>query len=444
MRDILVTLIILGAVPFILARAHVGIYIWSWIGYMNPHRLTWGFAYHFPFAAIVAGATLVAILFSRERLRFPWEMTTAVWLAFVLWMTITTFMAQFPELAWPQWEKVIKIQLMVLLTMVLINSRERINTLVWIIVASIGFYGVKGGLFAIATGGHYKVWGPEGSFIYDNNQLALAMIMLLPLMRYLQMQSVNKWVGRGLLAAMLLTALAILASYSRGALIGLAVMGLFLWAKSRKRVMAALVLVLAVPFMWSFMPEQWTDRMGTIEDYDEDRSAMGRLYVWDMAYMVARDHFAGGGFGTFYTRYFHDLYTMEITGDPHAYIATDAHSVYFLVLGDHGFIGLALFLLLMASAFFLGTSIIRRTKDDAELKWARDLAAMIQVSMIGYAVGGAFLGLSYFDLYYHLIALLVVTRAIVVGHGKSVAEPTGAAHLTGSVGEAGPRGGWGR
>ncbi len=424
MRDIILTAVVFGLLPVILARAHVGIYVWSWIGYMNPHRLAWGFAYNFPFAAVVGLVTIIAILLSREPKRIPWSATTFIWAAFVIWMTITTLGASFPDLAWAQWDKVIKIQLMILLTLMMINSRERINMLIWVIVASIGFYGVKGGVFAAATGGRYRVWGPEGSFIYDNNQLALALVMVLPLMYYLRLQSDNKWVRLALLGAMVLCALSILSSWSRGAFLAIAVIGLFLWLRSRKRLLGLLFLVITVPVAWSFMPDEWNQRMGTIETYQDDASAMGRIYAWTMAGHIARDYPLGGGFGTFHQREFHDHYTMRITGDPNTYIATDAHSIYFLVLGDHGFIGLALFLILWISAFLAGYRILRMTKGRDDLKWAADLASMTQVSLVGYAVGGAFLGLSYFDLYYHLIALMIITAAITVRTLQSGPETT--------------------
>ena len=71
MRDVALTVFILGMLPVILARPWIGIVMWTWIGIMNPHRLTWGFAYDMPFAFMVAIATLIGFLVSREPKRFP-------------------------------------------------------------------------------------------------------------------------------------------------------------------------------------------------------------------------------------------------------------------------------------------------------------------------------------------------------------------------------------
>src|SRR5512139_1873967 len=113
MRDIAVTLAVFGSLPFILARPWFGIIVWTWLGFMNPHRLAWGFVTEMPVAMIVALATLVGMLLSREEKRIPWTRESVVLALLVLWMTVTTFFAVFPELAWQQWEKVAKIQLMI-------------------------------------------------------------------------------------------------------------------------------------------------------------------------------------------------------------------------------------------------------------------------------------------------------------------------------------------
>ena len=238
MRDILVTLIVCGSLPFILARPWIGILMWSWISYMNPHRLTWGFAYDMPFAAMVAGTTLVGLMFSKDlRQPVPRSGVLLVWILFVLWMTVTTLFALVPDAAWPEWERAMKIQLFALLSLWIMQGRKRMDALIWVIALSLGFFGVKGGLFAIKTAGVYRVYGPDASFIADNNALALALVVALPLMRYLHVTATRRWVKHGLLAAMLLTAGAILASQSRGAFLAACAMGLFLVLKTRQTVL---------------------------------------------------------------------------------------------------------------------------------------------------------------------------------------------------------------
>ena len=73
-----------------------------------------------------------------------------------------------------------------------------------------------------------------------------------------------------------------------------------------------------------------------------------------------------------------------------------AHSIYFQVLGEHGWAGLGLYLLLGFLTWRTGTWVIQRTRHIEELQWATEMVRMIQVSLLGFMVGGAFLSLLYF------------------------------------------------
>jgi probable O-glycosylation ligase (exosortase A-associated) len=406
MRDVLVTLIVFGSVPLILARPYVGILVWSWLGYMNPHRLSFGFAYDFPFALCVAVATLVALVFSRERKRLPMTGLTLLWLAFLGLMCVTTVYALYPDAAVVQLQKVMKIQLMTFVTIVVVTTRERLRMLIWVIVGSLGYYGVKGGIFTILTGGDFRVWGPPGTFVEGNNEVALALLMILPLMQYLRMTSENRWVRMGLLVAMVLCGFSIVGSQSRGALIGGIAMASFLWIKSKRKLIAALALLIVIPTLVTFMPDSWHERMHSIETYQEDESAVGRLYTWKMAYNLANDRPLGGGF-EMWTEQTFDRYS------PDNRIPHDAHSIYFKVLGEHGWPGLVLFLGIYFLSWRTGTWIIRHARPRADLRWLSDLARMIQVSLAAFATGGAFLGLSYFDLFWHFVAMLVIGKMLL-------------------------------
>ncbi len=407
MRDYILVAFVLGSVPFILRRPFIGILLWCVFSYMNPHRFTYGFAYEFPFAAIIAGATIGGLLFSKESKRIPWNSLTTVWVLFIAWMCLTTLFALVPQDAYPYWGRSMKIQLMTFVTIIVMTTRVRLNALIWAIVISLGIFGIKGGIFAIKTGGEVMVWGPPKSFIEDNTSLALALVMILPLMRYLQLQTASRLVRHGLSAAMMLTVLSIFASYSRGAVLAVAAMGLFLLLKSRKKALIILMALVVLPTMLSFMPEQWFERLHTIKTYEQDASALGRINAWWFAFNVAVERpLVGGGYQVFDPELF-----KRYAPEPENF--HDAHSIYFQVLGEHGFVGLILFVLLGWLTFRSAAWVIRHTNELAELTWARDLASMIQVSIIGYAVGGAFLGLAYFDLYYHLVAIMLLTRAYV-------------------------------
>ncbi len=427
MRDLFVLAVVFGSVPVILARPWIGVLVWSWIAYMNPHRLAWGIARDFPVAMTVGVTTLVALLLTRDRRPPPLTRETVVLALFTLWMVVTTVFALEPGPAQLQLEKVLKIQIFTFVTMMLIFTRERIHWFVWAIVLSIGFYGVKGGIFTLTTGGAHRVLGPYGTFIGGNNEIGLAMIMVLPLMRYLQLQARRIWERNLWWAAMGLTGIAILGTHSRGALVGvLAMLAMLAW-RTRRKLLFLLVVAALAPAAWDFMPAKWHARMETIEHYQEDGSAMGRINAWHFAFNLALDRpLTGGGFETFRPRWF-AVYA------PEPYNVHDAHSIYFEVLGEHGFVGLALFVLLGTFTWLKAGRIRRLTRRREELLWAHDLASMLQVSLVGYAVAGAFLGLAYFDLYYALVALTVMLGVIVREQARAPQESAQPAHAAEAV-----------
>jgi probable O-glycosylation ligase (exosortase A-associated) len=401
MRDLFVTAIVFGVLPFIFKRPWIGIMLWCWLSYMNPHRQTWGFAYDFPFAFICAIVTITAFLFSKEKKEITWTRETVLLLLFVGWMLTTTYFSFYPHVAWEQWDKVWRIQLMVFLTIMIIKERQHLHWMIWIIALSLGYYGVKGGIFTIANGGAYRVQGPAGTFFGGNNEMALVLVMLIPLIRYLHLQEPRKWVRMGLASAMVLSGIAAIGSQSRGGLVAMAAMGLFLWLKSRQKFVMGIYIVLVVGVIHAVMPQAWYDRMYTIQTYKEDQSAMGRINAWHTAFNVAKANITGGGFEMFKPQTF-----RQYAPDP--YNVHDVHSIYFEVMGEHGFIGFAMFILLALFTWLRANQVIRECKKDPQRKWAADLAAMIQVSLVGYGAGGAFLGLAYFDLTYHLMIVIVL------------------------------------
>lgn len=416
MRDIILTILVFGSLPVILMRPWVGILVWSWLSYMNPHRLTWGFAYDLPFAQIVAITLFIAVLFSREKKSFPMTGVLAIWLAFIVWMTVSTMFAMFPDSAFTELQRVLKIQLLTFVTMMVINNKRKLDAFLWTIVLSLGFYSIKGGVFTLLTGGSYRVWGPADSYIAENNALAVATLMIIPIMFYLMRISQNVWVRRFLVFGMAMTMVSILGSQSRGALLAISAVGFFFFVKSDKKALVGLFGTLVVVLALFFMPQTWTDRMDTIQNYEEDESAMGRINAWGYAINVANHRLPGAGFNSWNSTAF-ALYGP----DPDNYRA--AHSIYFGILGDHGWPGLILFLVLLGLTWRNLSKIARKSSGiNKPGTDAVTLAKMLQVSLIAYMSGGAFLSLSYFDLPWHLIAISEILRRITLENNKGNVE----------------------
>lgn len=394
--------IVFGALPFALRHTWIGVLLWTWISIMNPHKLAFGFAHNAPWAAVVAGATLLSLFITRDKVSMPWEPSVKVLFAFVIWMCVTTAFAFYPLLSWDQLNKVLKIQLMTAIAFAALRERKHIELFIWVNVLSIGFYGFKGGIFTVASGGASTVWGPPGGFIEGNNEIALALVVIIPLMNYLRIVATRRLIRLGLLALMVFSAVAAIGTQSRGAFLAMLAMGFVLWVRSNRKLATGITLAIVMVTIIAFMPSSWEQRMSSIQTYEQDSSAMGRINAWGMAFNLANSRFSGGGF---------ESYTPEIFARyaPNPIDLHVAHSIYFSVLGEHGYVGLVLFLLVWWFAFRTAGRIRKEARVREETKWTYHLAGMCQVSLVGYAVGGAFLSLAYFDLPYNILVILVVT-----------------------------------
>ena len=411
MRDIVIVGIVLLASLVAIRRPWIGVMLWTWLSLMNPHRMSWGFAYNAPLAAIAAASTLLGLLITRDRRDSPFKGAAPVWLAvFCVWITISWAVGIDPAGDHPQWDKVMKIYLMVFVGLALLHSKLHVLTLAWVAAGSLALLGMKGGVFTVLTGGNYRVWGPPDSFITDNNEFALSLVMTIPLLRFLQLQLQAGWRRHAMTLAMLLCAAAALGTHSRGALLAMSAMAIVLWWRGKSRIVGGMIIFGAAIALLAFMPEHWTERMATISEYGEDRSAMGRISAWWNAYGIAKERIFGVGF---------DAARPELFAQysPYPEYVHAAHSIYFQVLGNHGFIGLFLYLAVFVAAYLAAGSLRKAARAHPEALWCEELGAMVQVSFIGYGVGGAFLSLSYFDLPYNVMMLVVVARAWVAQQG---------------------------
>ena len=419
MRDLLLVGIFLAVLPIALRHTWIGVLLWTWLSIMNPHRLTFGFAHDAPVAAIAAGAVLLSLLTSRDKLRMPWTPTVVVLLVFVLWMCITTAFAISPSGSLQQLNKVLKIQFMTVIALMALQERKHIELFVWVNVLSVGFYGFKGGIHTILTGGGSKVWGPPGGFIEENNALAVAVIMTIPLINFLRVTATRRMVRHGLLALMLLCAVSALGSQSRGAFLAMSGMAAVLWWRSPRKIVGGAALAFVAVSLIAFMPDTWEQRMSTIGTYETDSSAMGRIQAWHFCASIAADRLTGGGFDIY------NVHNYAAWGPPGWRLPQVAHSIYFSVLGEHGYVGLLLFLWLWWLVLRQAGQLRKVSKDRPELAWVYHLVGMCQVSLAGYLAGGAFLQLAYFDLPYNILVIVAVANRWFID-GLSKTGATGA------------------
>jgi probable O-glycosylation ligase (exosortase A-associated) len=412
-RAIVLLLGVAAALGFTFVHPFIGALLWEWFTLQSPHQEAFGFVQSAPVNFIIACVTIVALVFSRERKLPPPGSIVTLLVLFTLWMTFNQFFAFDTSYSWPLWSRSVKIFVFGLLIAAMASSRLRLYCVAWIAVISLYYYGVKGGLFTILTGGNYRVFGPPDTVIGDNNQLAVALLMVVPFANYLRGQLENKYLAALLAAASIITVLAVLGTYSRGALVGLGAMALLILLRTKRRFIYIGLVGIVSTFVLYFMPTSYFNRMNTLGAVQDDASFQGRLHAWRVAFGYASDHFPFGA----------GIYGAQLPGVYRAYYPNDtvlhaAHSIYFEILGDNGFIGLILYIFLLAAAFISCANIIRRTRKEPTLQWAKDMAVSLQTSLAVFCVAGAALSMAYYDLFAIELGMILALQEIVTRDTK--------------------------
>jgi putative inorganic carbon (HCO3(-)) transporter len=386
---------------------------------MSPHRLSWGFAYDMPLAQIVAIPMLAGLLFTKERHSIPVVAESVLLTAFWSLAGLTTLSAWYPDEAWLTFTKFSKILLMTFVTICLVQDRTKLRYALLVAALSVGYYGLKGGIWSSLEGGTGgMVLGPTGSFIEDNNGLALALNMSLPILFYLGKEEQRKWLRGLLYATFVCTVLAVVFTYSRAGFLGLVVVLLMMLARSRRKFSTAALMGVVLLATLPFIPTRWFDRMNTIADYEKDRSSMSRIYAWKIGWQIALDSpITGGGFNVFgndaiWAKYAPEFY-FDI-GKEATNRTPNAHSIYFLVLGEHGFIGFFLFVGLIVSTLVSLRRSRRAARAAPDGSWLVNYSYMMEASICGFLVTGTFQNLAYFDFFYFLVGTTVVLNRLSV------------------------------
>ena len=410
MRAYLLFAILVVLFPVAFLNPFGGLLIYTWISIFNPHQYTFGFVKQLPVALAFAGPTMIGLLFTSRRRLPPLTRETVLLILLWCWFGVTTLNVRMSPVFQHHWddtlqqfEFVSKILLMVFVSLMLVIDPKRLRLWYLVTAGCFAFFALKSAIFGVVTGGQYRIYGPPNSMLADNNDFGLAMNMALPMFLCLartEKSATLRWIFR---AAIPMGVLAVVLTFSRGAMLGLMFL-LFVWAmKSRYKVLGAVGLLFAVTIVFVAAPASWIERMQTITTAPQtDASAQSRFRAWTFAIDLARDHpVFGGGFETF-TIPLYEYYRIPDTHGP--------HSIYFQMLGEHGIPGLIIFLSLIFSCYWSCRKLVRRFQDDDSLNYLAEYARMVQLCLATYLVSGAFLGRGYFDLFYQIVATAIILK----------------------------------
>jgi probable O-glycosylation ligase (exosortase A-associated) len=412
LRGILLLAFITGSLPFCLFNPFYGIIVWTILAFLNPQSFIWGAAGAFQWATAVGLATIAGFLiFSRGWVSRLASIQVTLLAILWIWFLITSLnidhspvLMHHSDDTWFRFEFVSKILLMTLVTIGVVDSFSRLRTLVIVIAACFAVFVVKALPFIVLSGGSYRVFGPEHSMIGDNNDFGLAMNMTAPLFFFLAQAETGRW--RKFWGCMFIGSIpTILFTYSRGALVGLTVVMFLMLVRLKQRFLIFSVLVVAVVIAFLFAPPAWRERMNPTLEGVVDGSAQERFNAWTFSWRLAADYpLAGGGFETFTPELF-ERYATNVAN------VRGPHSIYFGVLAEHGFIGFALYLTLVASCFATTIRLAREARIRGDLV-VEHYANMFRFSLIGFLTSGLFLGRAYFDYYFTLVACIVILNRV--------------------------------
>jgi probable O-glycosylation ligase (exosortase A-associated) len=235
--------------------------------------------------------------------------------------------------------------------------------------------------------------------------------------------------GAGLYSMFGLSVVATIFTQSRGALVGLLATTPLIVLKMRYRVPIILAGVLLSGVIVAAFPAHLLDRWETILHYQQDASAMQRLQAWGVNWNMAVERpLVGAGFFNYMIG---DARWLSYANwvEPWANSPRAAHSIFFQVLGNQGFLGAALYFALILFTVHTLFRVRARARATSELSWAEDIAWALLVGIVGFFAAGAFLDMAYFHLIFLYIALAIILRreveeARVLNVSAPVIEPT--------------------
>lgn len=424
-EDVLINLILLTALVLSFVRVKIAAVAIVALSVSSFHKFSSGLAADVPW--VIAFLVPLVISIARDSIdhvKGVLRETAAIWVFFGVTL-ISTAMALDFSISGPRLWEFTKLLASLTIVFAVMRTRTDIEALIIVMAFFLALYGCVLGPYLMLTSSD-PVAGPDDTLLADNNNMATALVMAVPLLYWLARSQSIRWITVLLYVTAVLTCVSVLGTYSRGGFIALcATLALLSLLTQNKWVSIAIGLVV-LAFAVVLMPENFFERMTTVLHYQEDTSATGRIDAWKNAIRVAIDRPFGGGYEYYQNAKSFGLYSSV---PPLA-----AHSIYFQVLGEHGFLGLLVYLYILAETLVILIRCLFASRRAADEENGM-LSVALLASFGAFLVAGAFLSLAYWDgafLLVFLIRMLAVTpiaqvrparvQAVVAGRHQRAAN----------------------
>ena len=399
--------------PFVLVLGYV------WVDTFRPQDVAYLFLNELP-VALIMGAGAIAAYVALDRRSPPPPMASHVLIVVMgMWVTTTMLWAVSPEQGWVKWDWATKAVIFSAFIPFAIRSRIQIEAFVQIYVLSLAANFVTFGAKTLISGGGYGtnlglLAGNAG--LAEGGFLSTVCLMVVPLALFLakhaKLMPRHRMVSMGYLGMALLATVTAVGTYQRSALVGLMVLAAFMFVKTRHKFLFGLTAVVGGLALLYLTSDTWNARIATIGGDGLDSTTNVRVLVWKWTLQFVASNPLGGGFMAYLINH------IDIPASPGSPVGETQfgrafHSIYFEVLGEHGWPGITIFLLIIGSTLIALSRLKKQTKRDPELAWCADLADALQSGIVVFMASGAFVGIAYQPMFWYTIALSISLRADV-------------------------------
>ncbi len=424
MRDLFFIVFLAAMFGLGLKRPFILVLVYSYIDIVSPQRLSYYLLNSIPISLIAFAAALGAWLVFDNKADCRLSRRQGVMALLLVYCWWTTMHADFPVQAATKWDWVWKALLFAMFLPLTLRTKLRIEALALTMVLCAGTIIVTAGIKTALGGGGYgslNMMVENNSGLYEGSIISTVAIAIIPLILYLAKHGTifpPDWRVTTFAYAFCFACLLIpIGTEARTGLICAAVLAMMMWWQTKRRVLyagiGAVALLCAIPFL----PSSFTDRMNTISTYQGDESASTRLQVWKWTLDYVARNPVGGGFDNYLANSF-TYNTIQKSGPKdnqrvEQVVITDRgrayHSSYFEMLGEQGFAGLFLWLLLNLGTLAQSERLRRRYKDtpNPAHRWVAPFAQAMVQGHICYLIGCLFVGIAYQPFVFMLIALQI-------------------------------------
>lgn len=404
LRLVLVVCVLVVGLPLAAASPTYALVLYVWNAYFRPETWVWsdGLA-QLRLSYFLAMLLIARTLLSREKLPFDWR--CGLLLLLVAFTGVSSASSPFVQRTLPFWIEFAKSLMITYFIVVLTTDVKRMRLLLVAMVVSLGFEGAKQGWAQLLLNPG-AVNANKIPFLGDNNGVAVGMVMLLPLAGLLAQTAHRRWEKRLFLVLLVGVAYRAISTHSRGGFLAMGGVAAMELVRSPHRLKVLVVIVLCAALIVPALGDTFWDRMSTIvasEDEERDASASGRLHFWRVAVAIANAH-PVGGVGLWG---YHEAYDAHDDANGAFGFKRAVHSSWFGVLAETGYPGFALYVVILGTALMTCRRIARDAQATGALAPLQPYARALEVSLIGFSIGGSFVALQYNEMYWHLIGVTI-------------------------------------